>query len=81
MTCTACARAHLVNPKTDKWLAFELIVAMRAKRVLVPDASFFQFIGDLLFASEPNDRNLVRRRSCRRGQLPSRPFSVRRSAW
>jgi len=42
VTCTACARAHLVNPKTDKWLAFELIVAMRAKRVLVPDASFFR---------------------------------------
>jgi hypothetical protein len=27
----------------------------------VPDASFFQFIGDLLFASGPNDRDLVRR--------------------
>ena len=27
----------------------------------VPDASFFQFIGDLLFASVPNDRDLVRR--------------------
>jgi hypothetical protein len=27
----------------------------------VPDASFFQFIGDLLFASGPDDRDLVRR--------------------
>ena len=27
----------------------------------VPDASFFSFIGDLLFALGPNDRDLVRR--------------------
>ena len=27
----------------------------------VPDASFFQFIGDLLFASVPNNRDLVSR--------------------
>ena len=42
----------------------------------VPDASFFQFIGDLLFASGPNDRDLVRRswHSIQRERRGKRPL-------